>query len=274
MVRLRVGGAALALVVLAGCGGSHELHPRGAEVVHVQIRTKRVPGPRRETVVIPPRGARAGRPLLVFLHGRSNDEDSNLDDEMFAALRRLGRRAPVVAFPSGGDASYWHDRPGGAWGTYVLKDVIPQTGRRFKTDGRVALAGMSMGGFGAYDLALRAGRAFCAVGGHSPALWTEAGQTAPGAFDDAADFARHDVIGVARSQPGRFARQPLWLDAGTEDPFDPGDRAFVQALRAAGVPITVRRAPGGHERSYWRRHWGEYLTFYARALRGCAARVP
>jgi S-formylglutathione hydrolase FrmB len=49
-----------------------------------------------------------------------------------------------------------------------------------------------VGGFGAYDLArLNPGR-FCAVGGHSPALWRSGGETAPGAVDDAEDFARHD----------------------------------------------------------------------------------
>jgi S-formylglutathione hydrolase FrmB len=49
--------------------------------------------------------------------------------------------------------------------------VIPQVTRRFGTDRRrVAIGGISMGGFGAYDLArLNPGR-FCAVGGHSPAL--------------------------------------------------------------------------------------------------------
>ena len=269
MARLRTIGAVLTLVALAGCGGARELHPRGADVVRVQIKTRLVPGPRPETVVVPPRGARSGRALLVFLHGRNNDENSNLDDEMFAALEALGKRAPVVAFPNGGDSSYWHDRRDGAWGRYVLHDVIPQTEERFHTNGRVALGGMSMGGFGAYDLAIRTKRRLCAVGGHSPALWEQAGQTAEGAFDDASDFSRHDVIGAARADAARFARQPLWLDAGDDDPFDPGDRAFVQALRAGGVAVTVRRWPGAHERSYWRRHWDEYLRFYARALERC-----
>jgi S-formylglutathione hydrolase FrmB len=236
----------------------------------VEIKSGDVPSPRRETVVIPPGGPETGRPLLVFLHGRNNDEDTNLDDEMFAALRALGDRAPVVAFPNGGEASYWHDREDGKWGHYVLQAVIRQTERRFHTNGRVALGGMSMGGFGAYDLAMRSARPFCAVGGHSPALWTDAGQTAEGAFDNSDDFSRHDVVGTAHTNPARFARQPLWLDAGTEDPFDPGDRAFTNALRAAGVSVTVKRWRGGHERSYWRRHWDEYLRFYATALQRCA----
>jgi S-formylglutathione hydrolase FrmB len=272
MVRVLCSIAFIAtLGLVLGCGGDRPVHPHGATVRHMQLKSRFVPGPRRETVVVPA-GAKEGRPLLVFLHGRSNDENSNLDDEMFAALKRLGKRAPVVAFPDGGGGSYWHDRKSGAWGRYVLDEVIPQAERRFHTNGRVALGGMSMGGFGAYDLGIRSRRPFCAVGGHSPALWAEAGQTAPGAFDDASDFARNDVVGTARTNPARLARQPLWLDAGTEDPFAPGDQAFVNAVRAGGVNITVKRWPGGHERAYWRRHWDEYLGFYAAALRRCSPR--
>jgi len=37
------------------------------------------------------------------------------------------------------------------------------------------------------------------VGGHSAALWEDAGASAPGAFDDAEDFARNDVFAAARA---------------------------------------------------------------------------
>ena len=264
---------ALALIVLGALlvsevreGASRQ----GAGVKHFTIDSAQVQRTMRETAVIPPGTDGRGRPLLVFLHGRTGDEDANLDPEMFAALHRLGRRAPVIVFPSGGDDSYWHNRQDGRWGSYVADEVIPLAQARYGTDtSRVAIGGISMGGFGAYDLALRSGRRFCAVGGHSPALWTAASQTAPGAFDNAADFARHDLVRVARSHPRRFARQPLWLDAGTSDLFDPGDRAFAGALREGHVRVRLHRWPGGHERSYWRAHWGAYLRFYARALARC-----
>jgi S-formylglutathione hydrolase FrmB len=126
-----------------------------------------------------------------------------------------------------------------------------------------------MGGFGAFDLARLHPRRFCAVGGHSPAIWMSSGQTAPGAFDNASDFARNDIVRVARSTPGAFAGKPLWVDAGTADPFDPGDRAFIAALRSRGLKVTVHRWPGGHTGAYWRSHWKSYLGFYARALANC-----
>lgn len=148
--------------------------------------------------------------------------------------------------------------------------MIRELVRRFGVDrDRVAIGGISMGGFGAYDLGrLHPGR-FCAVGGHSPALWTSAAETPEGAFDDAEDFARHDVVAAARADPGAFAQAELWLDIGEEDPFIPGVDAFLAALREGGVEVSARRWPGAHDDAYWDAHWDEYLRFYARALGRC-----
>jgi S-formylglutathione hydrolase FrmB len=247
---------AVVLVLLCGCGGD-PAPPEGVVVEDVVVESRAL-GRDMPMKVARPRGS-ADRPLLVFLHGRGNDESSYVHPPMLEALAALGDRAPVVAFPSGGDHSYWHDRADGDWGRYVMEDVIPQLTDRYSTD-RVAIGGISMGGFGAYDLArLNPGR-FCAVGGHSPALWRSAGETAPGAFDDAEDFARHDVVAAA----GELDGLPVWLDAGDEDPFRPGHEAF-----AAAADITARTWPGGHDGDYWDRHWPDYLRWYARELERC-----
>jgi S-formylglutathione hydrolase FrmB len=263
----------LAWSVLATTGILAAADRRGARVEHITIKSKAVGRPLGVSVVVPevtlPR-AQDQRGLLVFLHGRGEDERTFLVTQMFSALGRLGRRAPIVAFPYGGDHSYWHDRAGGAWGRYVTGEVIPAVASRFGANAnRVAIGGVSMGGFGVYDLArLHPGR-FCAVGGHSPALWESAGLTAAGAFDNAADFARHDVIAAARARPRPFKTQPVWLDAGSRDPFRPGHAAFARALRSARAGLTRVTWPGGHDQAYWDSHWNTYLRFYATALRAC-----
>lgn len=241
----------------------------GATVASFDIDSKEVGVRLRTSVVVPAQRPPGKRPLLVFLHGRSGNSESELDDAFFAALAELGPKAPLVAFPNGGNHSYWHNRREGAWGSYVVREVIPALVERFGADPRrVAIGGISMGGFGAYDIArLNPGR-FCAVGGHSPALWRSGGETAPGAFDDAEDFARHDVIAAARSDPDGFAGDTkLWLDAGRSDPFQPGDQAFRDAL---GSRVSAHlSSPGGHDEDYWDAHWPAYARFYARALADC-----
>jgi S-formylglutathione hydrolase FrmB len=238
----------------------------GATVSTLTIESRAVGRKLPTTVVIPAAHPDGRRPLLVFLHGRSGDDRSELDDAFFSALADLGSRAPMVAFPYGGH-SYWHDRADGRWGSYVVREVIPEVVEQFGADGRrVAIGGISMGGFGAYDIArLNPGR-FCAVAGHSPALWRTGGETAPGAFDNGEDFARHDVIAAARANPSAFGRGRLWLDAGDEDPFRPGDDAMTAAL---GSRVSAHTWPGGHEDDYWNAHWPDYARFYARALARC-----
>jgi S-formylglutathione hydrolase FrmB len=158
-----------------------------------------------QTAVVPAGGG-AGRPLLVFLHGRE------------------------------------------------------RSGTEANANGRI-----SMGGFGAFAIARRRPSRFCAVGGHSAALWLRSGDTAPGAFDNAADFGRHDLIRVARARgraPWGSAR--LWLDGGRADPFRVADDRFASALS-----IPMHHWAGGHDGAYWQRHYKRYLRFYAAALAAC-----
>jgi S-formylglutathione hydrolase FrmB len=262
--------AAIYLAVAALFFGPADEH--GARLTHLTIHSQAVGEDLGVSVVVPKRVRPKGRrPLLIFLHGRGGSDTTFTGDEaVFEGLAKLGRKAPVVAFPDGGDHSYWHDRADGDWGRYVMQEVIPAVEKRFGIDPhRVAIGGISMGGFGAYDLALKHPRRFCAVGGHSPALWFEGGETAPGAFDGAADFDRNDIVGRVRGNRGAFAGMRVWNDYGDEDPFRVYDEGFVGYLRSDGADLSAHSWPGGHVAGYWNAHMAVYLRFYANALGAC-----
>ena len=235
---------------------------RGARVERFTIRSRFVDATLHDVLVVP-RGGGSGRGLLVFLHGRSSPADSNLTQQLFDALRDLGPRAPVVFLPDGGDHSYWHDRRDGRWGTEVLREAIPAAVRRsHAAPGRVAIGGISMGGFGALDLARLAPQRFCAVGAHSAALWFSGADTAAGAFDDAADFDRHDLLRFALRR--RLYDAPVWIDVGRSDPFANADASFAKELRNHGTRVTFRLHAGGH--SGWAERMPTYLRWYASRL--------
>jgi len=257
--------AAAVLLVVRSVGTSTQ----GAHVVRFTIQSPLVHQSLPVAAVVPAGTTAGPRPLLIFLHGKGQDENTFLDDAMFAALARLGSRAPDVVFPYGGSDSYWHTRASGAWGAYVLDEVIPEAIKRLGADPkRVAIGGVSMGGFGALDLARLSPRGFCAVGGHSPALWVSGAQTAAGAFDDARDFALNNVIGIAR-HGDPYRRMAVWVDVGSQDPFRAADTTFVDALRHRGQRVEFHVWPGGHDQTYWDGHWNDYLGFYAGALAAC-----
>jgi poly(3-hydroxybutyrate) depolymerase len=261
------------VLLIAGAAGASQLlagpDRHGATVRHFTVRSRFAGRSLHEVGVVPAGGGK--RPLLVFLHGRGLEPGSLLSDEFYAGLARLGARAPIVVALDGGDHSYWHDRRGGRWGAYVLREAIPAAVRELGADGsRVAIGGISMGGYGAFELARESRRGrFCAVGGHSPAFWLSAGQTAPGAFDDASDFARHDVYGYVRTHAHPYGSTPLWIDRGTRDPFGPYDASIVRELERRGARLESHVWPGAHSGSYWRAHMARYLRFYADALARC-----
>ena len=234
---------------------------RGATVVRFTVHSALVHRDLHEILVIPADGAR-GRELLVFLHGRSSPPASNLRQPLFDALHDLGRRAPAVLLADGGDHSYWHDRSDGTWGTSLLREAIPAGLARAHADGhRVAVGGISMGGFGALDLARIAPARFCAVGAHSAALWFQGADSAPGAFDDAEDFARHDLLRFAKTH--RLYRVPVWIDVGRDDSFMEADVALAHELRQQGTQVRLVVHSGGH--NGWSGRLREYIRFYVRA---------
>jgi enterochelin esterase-like enzyme len=278
--RLSAVFTAVALVVaaLAGCSSSSStstpVNTQGARILYLTIDSRFVVRGSMPSMasmpltLVTPAGGGAHRPLLVFLHGHAPyDNNSQLTSQMFAALHALGPSAPDIAFPYG-DNSYWHNRAGGAYASYVLDEVIPKALTVLHADPRrVAIGGISMGGFGAYDLArLDPGR-FCAVGGHSAAIWpafTSPDMDSP-AFDNAGDFARNDLLGAARANPKLYGHAQLWLDVGAQDGY------FVAADRqlASALHIPLHMWPGPHDFTYWNAHWSDYLGFYAHALATC-----
>jgi S-formylglutathione hydrolase FrmB len=266
---LALGGLVLAAVAVLFIARALGTDTHGARVIRFTIHSPLVHAALPVTAVVPAGSGGERRPLLVFLHGKGEDESSNLDDAMFSALASLGKRAPDVVFPYGGADSYWHDRAGGAWGSYVVQEVIPQAIRRLHANPRrVAIGGISMGGFGALDIArLNPGR-FCAVGGHSASLWPSGAGSAAGAFDDAQDFARHNVIGAAgKGDP--YTGTALWIDVGTQDPSRSADTALALDLRRHGHAVQFHVWAGSHDQGYWQSHWASYLRFYAGALAHC-----
>jgi S-formylglutathione hydrolase FrmB len=244
----------------------------GARLAHIEVHSKAVGRDLGVNVIVPPNAGPEGtRSLLIFLHGRGGHEGT-FNDAVFSGLPSPhGRRGAVVAFPAGGVHGYWHDRAAASWEKWVMKEVIPLVVRRFGIDPqRLAIGGISMGGFGAYDIALKNPGRFCAVGGHSPALWFDGSETAPGAFDDSADFERNDVVEAVQTDPDAFGDTRIWNDYGNEDPFRVYDEGFVAALEAGDADLSAHLWPGGHEGDYWDAHWPAYQRFYIKALNHCS----
>ncbi len=98
---------------------------------------------------------------------------------------------------------------------------------------------------------------------------TDGSETAPGAFDDEADFERNDVVGAVQEDARAFGDTRIWNDYGDKDPFRPYNEVFVDALEAGGADVSAHTWPGGHEGSYRTTHWPAYQRFYVNSLAHC-----
>jgi S-formylglutathione hydrolase FrmB len=235
---------------------------RPGRVVSGSFVSQRRNGVRCGWAVAYPPGRRTDLPVLVVLHGRGGDHASAFGNDLglqfyLAQLVETGGQPFAVASVDGGD-TYWHQRRSGEnSAAMVTAELLPVLRARGLRTDRIGLLGWSMGGYGALLLAAGLGSAQVSVCvAESPALWLRAADTAPGAFDDAADYAAHTVFGHQQDLRGIAVR----VDCGTGDGFITAARHYVEgfARRPAG-----EFSPGGHTLGYWRRMAPAQLAFVA-----------
>jgi S-formylglutathione hydrolase FrmB len=262
--------------VIAGTGACRNLGADGPDGVVPQVEAGRtVSGSFRSaarlgercgwTIAYPP-GRRRDLPVAVVLHGRRNDHASAFSasylglDRFLAAAVADGVTPFALASVDGGE-TYWHARDSGEdAGAMVVDEFVPLLADQGLDVARLGFLGWSMGGYGALTLAARLGpRRVAGVAAVSPALWRDYAETAPGAFDDAADFAEATAFGRQEALDGIRVR----IDCGEGDPFYQATRDYVAGF---DTPPAGGFQRGDHDVGYWRRMAPHQLRFLAGAF--------
>jgi diacylglycerol O-acyltransferase / trehalose O-mycolyltransferase len=118
-----------------------------------------------------------GWPALYLLHGAWGDQAS-----WTGYLAPLEDEDVIVVMPDGGTVGWysdWYNRGAGGppgWETFHLVELRSILERCYRADGRYAVAGLSMGGFGALSYAARHPDLFVAAASYSGAVHTRAGE--------------------------------------------------------------------------------------------------
>lgn len=293
------------------------------EVVHTSFESQAL-GVKKDVVVYLPAGYAAQPtqrwPVFYYLHGLGGNEASwsdRLDLDETADAMRLGA---IVVMPDGDNGFYadsttpldydacMRDGTGlfdptapkkstcvrtPSYEQYIVKDLIGWVDATYRTIPEKkarAIAGLSMGGFGALQLAMRHPDLFAATASHSgvdallylgpdpyvagKVVLADDPKKAPkdpitrwivGIFGpDIVNWRTHDPASlVEKLEPGAFA---IYLDCGTEDDFrlHNGAQYLHDLLLAKKIDHAWYLGPGKHDGQFWRERVPFSLAFLAK----------
>ena len=255
----------------------------------IQFRSQLVNSTLPYNVILPP-GYRAARTtrysVLYLLHGWGGhhiDWATRTNVADFAAQYRM-----IVVMPEGNDS--WYVDSGGVatdkYESYILRELIPDVDKRFRTIqaryGR-AVAGLSMGGYGAIKYGLKFPATFVLAASMSGAFgvtrYAQNELSRPNwepfvkIFGPAGSDTRkaNDVFEIARGLTStRVASLPyFYFDCGTEDSaqhFKP-NRELSEIFLEKKIAHEYRELPGTHSWAYWDQQVQEVLKIAAKHLR-------
>jgi len=320
----------VSLVLMLAVGVS----PLTGQVPHGSVRIENFYSPalgvRKHFVVyLPPSyAARPTRryPVIYYLHGVSGEESDWVSmgniDLIADSLEAGGMPEMILVMPDGDDA-WWSDAPAdrgyaacdadttqshatptycvehSRYETYVAVDLVRHVDSTYRTRGERAhraVAGLSMGGYGAMAIALGHPDLFAAAASHSGVLsplyagphpfvpparyatgydslragWGNGflwGTIAPALGPDtAAWFARDPARRAARLVAADTPVPALFIDVGAHDGLVDQSRAFAWELTRLGIPHAYAEWPGEHNWRYWYAHVGESLRWIAERI--------
>ncbi len=221
-------------------------------------------------IVLPPDfDSTAAYPILYLLHGYGGDHNDWLADN--SLKKALANLKLIVVLPAAGNHWYVNTAGGKMWQQWIAWQLPDRIENRFKIDTtRRAVAGLSMGGYGAIVLALKYPKRYYAVGSFSGAL------TIPGLFPilakksiyrwllpslTAAFGAPHsqickenDPFILANTLPVTQFPAIFYFSCGLQDGFSdfiPRHRAFRDLLAKRQVKFQYAEKPGGHDWQFW-----------------------
>jgi S-formylglutathione hydrolase FrmB len=219
-------------------------------------------------------------PVLYLLHGLDGHyDDWSTRTELAERVRRLPL---IVVMPEGGDSWYTNAADGsGRFEDYIVDDLVHDVETKYRVIraryGR-AIAGLSMGGYGAVKIGLK-----------HPGLFQAAGSLS-GAFDAtdppfAASFPSHtDEMGRIFGAPGGDTRREndvfllaeranpatapaIYVGCGESDRFLASNRRLVEILQRRSLAYEYHETPGGHTWDYWDRGIAAVLPWMMREFR-------
>jgi len=270
----RSGGLLLAgiLMLSSGCkkkdAAPQPDHPRLSANVVLRDVTFHSPALNREMpyrAVLPSKVAPGQRlPVVYLLHGGGGGFRDWTNDSDVAHFAESGL---ILVMPEGASSYYTNavDPPQDRYEDYIVRDLIADVESKFPVaTGRAsrAIAGVSMGGFGAVNLAFHHPDLFIFAGGLSSAIDVPRRSFSIKRLEQSRHY--NSIFGPSGSQTRRNndpfvvvrTASPettpyLFMTCGEQEGLLPSNRDFVKLLEARHFRYEFHTVPGGHDWNQW-----------------------
>jgi len=217
--------------------------------------------------------------VLYLLHGLYGDY---LNWDTRTGLENYALSLPIlIVMPDAGDSWYTNSAtvPADKFEDYIASDLIAEVDAKYRTIAdrhQRAIAGLSMGGYGAIKLGLKYPELFAFAGSLSGAF------NAPQNLDELRPNFRAKLLQVygKRGNPVRnendvfeILKTPhsdgtpyFYLACGTSDFFLQVNRSFVDQISLAKLVYEYHETPGGHTWEYWDENLNALLVAVERII--------
>lgn len=218
-------------------------------------------------------------PVLYLLHGWHGDETNYI--KLTQLVTASAGYPIIIVMPRGNDSWYVNSStaPNDNYADYLSTDIVRETDHQFRTvaspEGR-AIAGLSMGGYGAMLASLKHPGAYRFVASLSGAFAGPRGienvlpalkPSTDAAFGPADSDARRKNDLDLLLQSADAAHQPyLFLSCGSADPLLPSNRHVVEELSAHQFAYEYHEMPGAHTWTFWNAQLEPMLTVLVREM--------
>lgn len=244
------------------------------------VKTPHLRG-RGDICIFTPPGIQTGQivPVVILLHGVYGSawawaHNAGVHLQAMNMMEKGEIPKMIIAMPSDGlwgDGSGYLPHDSFDFEKWIADDVVAAVAEKIpgaSDHSALFIAGLSMGGFGALRIGAKYGKRFRGISGHSSITSLE--QMVLFVEEDLRRYYQEnktdeDVLETILKY--RDHLPPLRFDCGSEDKLIEHNRKLHDHLNAHGIEHIYQEYPGVHEWSYWEKHIGESLRFFAAQLR-------
>ncbi len=200
-------------------------------------------------------------PVVYLLHGYQDSFEYWIK-EMPTIKNDADTYQVILVCPDAGYDSWYFDSPRDSTKkieTHISKEVVEYIDSKYRTianRNHRAITGISMGGHGAFFIALRHTDLFGAVGSSSGVVDIAGFNTNPGLNRQLGDtltykdlYQSYSVLNMIEHSP--VSAMAIILDCGIDDPFYRMNKRFHEKLLKLQIAHDYIERPGGHNNEYW-----------------------